>query len=238
MSGPARHAAVRAARVKWQVTQVAANRRPGLSQGGRRHPIRAMRRDAVDAIIRHVSWLDEAERLDVAVYSAIADTPTPRLDSAMRRLSHAANYSRLSMASGAVLAIAGGAKGRRAAFIGLASVAATSAFVNVVVKPLGRRPRPDRVGEEVPAARHVEMPTSRSFPSGHTAAAVAFAGGVGSVLPAAGIPLHALAALVAYSRVHTGVHYPGDVLAGAVIGAMIADVTAGVLDARRCSHLD
>lgn len=196
-----------------------------------------MRRDAADAIIRHMSWLDEAERLDVAVYSAIADTPTPRLDSAMRRLSHAANYSRLSIASGAVLAIAGGAKGRRAAFIGLASVAATSAFVNLVVKPLGRRPRPDRVGEEVPAARHVEMPTSRSFPSGHTAAAVAFAGGVGSVLPAAGIPLHALAALVAYSRVHTGVHYPGDVLAGAVIGAMIADVTAGVLDARRCSHL-
>ena len=43
-----------------------------------------------------------------------------------------------------------------------------------------------------------------------------------------------LAALVAYSRVHTGVHYPGDVLAGALLGAMIADITAGVLDARRC----
>ena len=78
------------------------------------------------------------------------------------------------------------------------------------------------------------MPASRSFPSGHTAAAVAFAGGVGSVLPAAGVPLHVLAALVAYSRVHTGVHYPGDVLAGALLGAMIADVTAGVLGARRC----
>ncbi len=192
-----------------------------------------MRREAIDAIIPAVSWLEEAERLDVAVYGAIAGTPTPRLDHALRRLSHAANYSRLSIASGAVLAIAGGRRGRRAAATGFASVAATSAFVNLLVKPLGRRPRPDRAGEEVPEARHVEMPTSRSFPSGHTAAAVAFAGGVGSVLPAAGVPLHALAALVAYSRVHTGVHYPGDVLAGAVIGATVADVTSGALGAWR-----
>ena len=193
-----------------------------------------MLREGVEPIIPRVSWFEEVERLDVAVYGAIAGTPTPRLDNALRRLSHAANYSRLSIASGALLATAGGPRGRRAAATGLASVAATSAFVNLVVKPLARRPRPDRAGEETPDARHVRMPASRSFPSGHTAAAVAFAGGVGSVLPAAGIPLHALAAFVAYSRVHTGVHYPGDVLAGAVIGAMIADVTAGALGAGRC----
>ena len=102
----------------------------------------------------------------------------------MRRLSNAANYSRLSIASGALLALAGGPRGRRAAATGLASVAATSAFVNLVVKPLGRRPRPDREAEEVPDARHVPMPASRSFPSGHTAAAVAFAGGVGERAPA------------------------------------------------------
>ncbi len=111
-------------------------------------------------------------------------------------------------------------------------MAATSATVNVVVKPFGRRHRPDREGEEVPVARHVPMPVSRSFPSGHTAAAVAFASGAGHVLPLASVPLHALAALVAYSRVHTGVHYPGDVLAGAVIGSVVADVTVGMLDQR------
>ncbi len=181
-----------------------------------------------------MSWLQEAERVDVAVYGAIAGTPTPTLDRALRRLSNAADYSRLSIASGVLMAVAGGPRGRRAAATGLASVAATSAFVNVVVKPLGRRPRPDREGEEVPVARHVRMPKSRSFPSGHTAAAVAFAGGVGNVLPVVGVPLHLLAALVAYSRIHTGVHYPGDVLAGALIGATIADVTAGALSAGRC----
>ena len=39
------------------------------------------------------------------------------------------------------------------------------------------------------------------------------------------MPLHALAALIAYSRVHTGVHYPADVLAGALIGTALAQVT-------------
>ncbi len=178
------------------------------------------------------TWLDEVERIDSAVYAAVAGTSTPRLDVAMRRVSTAANYSRLSVASSALLALVGGRRGRRAAAFGLASVAATSAVTNLVVKPFGRRRRPDRTTEEVPLARHVPMPVSRSFPSGHTAAAVAFASGAGRVLPLAGVALHALAALVGYSRVHTGVHYPGDVLAGAVLGSAVADVTAGVLASR------
>jgi membrane-associated phospholipid phosphatase len=171
-------------------------------------------------------WIEDGERLDLAVYSAIARTPTPALDVAMSRLSHAANYSRLSMASAAVLALAGGATGRRAAVDGLTAVAVTSAVVNAVVKPLARRRRPDRLAGEVPVARHVRMPTSGSFPSGHSAAAFAFATGVGQVSPGAAIPLRALAALVAYSRVHTGVHYPGDVLAGALIGTTLGQLTA------------
>ena len=69
------------------------------------------------------------------------------------------------------------------------------------------------------------MPSSRSFPSGHSAAAFAFAGGAGGVLPAVSIPLHALAGAVAYSRVHTGVHYPLDALAGSLLGAALSDVT-------------
>ena len=178
------------------------------------------------------SWLDEVERVDLAVYRAIAATPTPRLDGAMRRLSQAANYSRLSIASAAVLASIGGPRGRRAAVLGLSCVASTATFVNLLVKPVGRRPRPDRAGAEVPAARQVDLPDSRSFPSGHTAAAVAFATGVSRVLPAVGVPLHSLAAAVGYSRVHTGVHYPGDVIGGALLGAMVADVTASSLSRR------
>lgn len=178
---------------------------------------------------RAAAWLDEVERVDQALYAAIAGTATPLLDHAMRRVSRAADYSKLSITAGAVLALVGGPRGRRAALSGLASVAATATIVNVIIKPLGQRRRPDRAAEEVPVDRHVRMPRSRSFPSGHTAAAVAFAGGVGRVAPVAAWPLHALAALVGYSRVHTGVHYPGDVLGGAVLGAMISDATAGIV---------
>jgi membrane-associated phospholipid phosphatase len=78
----------------------------------------------------------------------------------------------------------------------------------------------------VPEIRHVTMPSSRSLPSGHSAAAFAFATGVGSVMPEAGGPLRALAACVAYSRVHTGVHYPGDVVVGALIGSTLAQAAA------------
>jgi membrane-associated phospholipid phosphatase len=181
----------------------------------------------------HRRWLQDAARLDVAIYAAIARTPTPSLDRAMGRLSRAADYSRLSIASAAVLALTGGQSGRRAAAYGLASVGVTATVVNVAVKPLGRRRRPDRVAQNVPLARHVRMPASRSFPSGHSAAAFAFATGVGHVLPPAAVPLRALAALVSYSRVHTGVHYPGDVVTGALIGTALAQVTTQALERRR-----
>jgi membrane-associated phospholipid phosphatase len=173
---------------------------------------------------------EEAERLDVAVYAAIAATPTPTLDRAMAQLSRAADYSRLSLTAAGLLAVVGGASGRRAAKTGLASVGVTATIVNLVCKPLSRRRRPDRVAQEVPVDRHVRMPISSSFPSGHSAAAFAFATGVGRVSPIAAAPLYGLAALVAYSRVHTGVHYPGDVIVGSLLGVAIGQVTANLTD--------
>jgi membrane-associated phospholipid phosphatase len=188
---------------------------------------------APDPLPLHSRWLEDAERIDAALYAAVARTPTPALDRAMSRLSRAADYSRLSLASAAVLAALGGASGRRAAVAGLASLGVTAAIVNAAVKPLSRRRRPDRVAEEVPLARHVRMPVSRSFPSGHAASAFAFATGVGHVMPPAAVPLRALAALVAYSRIHTGVHYPGDVVAGALMGTAFAQLTSRALDRRQ-----
>lgn len=192
---------------------------------------------ATSSVLRRVnSTIGELASVDQAVYAAIAGTETPTLDRAMRALSGAADYSKLSLAASVVLALGGAARGRRAAMSGLASVAVTATVVNTVIKPLARRRRPDRTAGEVTVDRHVRMPGSRSFPSGHTAAAVAFAHGVSRVVPWAGVPLYVLAAAVGYSRVHTGVHYPGDVLGGAVLGAMISDVTAGALVRKTAGH--
>jgi membrane-associated phospholipid phosphatase len=177
-------------------------------------------------------WLRDADRVDVAVYAAVAATPTPSLDQAMGRLARAADLSKLWLGSAALLAVLRGAEGRRAARMGLASIAVASTGVNLVFKPLGRRRRPDRTALGVPLARHVPMPTSRSLPSGHAASAFAFATGVGSILPRDAVALRALAALVAYSRVHTGVHFPGDVAIGALIGAASGQLTAHALERR------
>lgn len=180
-------------------------------------------------------WWEDVNSLDLAVYVAIAATPTPTLDRVFRRLSRADNHSKLWLASAAVLATVGGARGRRAAIDGLASIAVTSAVVNLLLKPLGRRHRPHRATHHVPLTRQVTMPQSASFPSGHAASASAFATGVAAVWPEAGSLLSAAAVLVAYSRVHTGVHYPVDVIAGDVVGTTLAQLTAAAL-ARRLPH--
>jgi membrane-associated phospholipid phosphatase len=180
--------------------------------------------------MRRPGWLSDLERVDVAIYEAIAATPTPSLDRGMSRIATAADYSRLSLAASALLALTRGEEGRRAARMGLASIGVTATVVNVVVKPLARRARPDREGASVPFARHVPMPRSRSLPSGHSAAAFAFATGVGSVLPQDAVLLRLLAAVVAYSRVHTGVHYPGDVIIGSLLGSALAQATTRALD--------
>lgn len=168
----------------------------------------------------------ELGRLDRAVYGAVADTPTPTLDEPLRRLSNAANFSKLWIGTAAGLAVLGGKPGRHAAVTGMVAVGLASAVVNQGIKRLYPRERPDREGEEVPEDRHVKMPESTSFPSGHSASGFAFATAVASQLPVVGAGLRFLAGAVAYSRVHTGVHYPGDAVVGSIVGAGIGGMVA------------
>jgi undecaprenyl-diphosphatase len=176
------------------------------------------------------NWLSEAKAVDSAVYRAIAASETPSLDVAMRGLSRAADHSKLWFATAAASALLGGPGGRLAAQKGLVSLGVASAFANLVAKPLTTRRRPARKEAEELASRHVQMPRSSSFPSGHAASAFAFATGAANAQPMLSAPLRALATLVGYSRVHTGVHYPADVLAGAFIGVSAAELTGRLLD--------
>ena len=173
--------------------------------------------------------LHQLGAIDRAVYAAIANVPAPALDRAMRRLSSAADHSVIWLAIAGGLALTGPA-GRRAASRGVLAIAATSALVNVGVKSLSGRRRPDRAGAGVPGPRHVRMPSSTSFPSGHSAAAFAFATAISRDSPWLGVGLQFLAGGVAYSRVHTGVHYPGDTIAGALIGASAGQAVSSVFD--------
>ncbi|MFJ5517082.1 phosphatase PAP2 family protein [Streptomyces griseoluteus] len=177
--------------------------------------------------------LGDLRAVDGALYAAVAATPTPALDRALRLLSHAADHSKISFGVAAGLTLLPG-RPRRAALAGVTSVTLASAAANLLGKRMVRRRRPDREEAQVAVARHVRMPESASFPSGHTASATAFATAVGVVLPPAAVPLGSLAAAVGYSRVHTGVHYPGDVAAGAVLGFAAAAVSLAVLRGLGC----
>ena len=106
-----------------------------------------------------------------------------------------------------------------------AAVAATYA-ANVAIKLVVRRPRPSLPG--LPAL--TGTPTGLSFPSAH--ASTSFAGAFAYTrlgVPAA--PLYALAASLAVSRLYLGVHYPSDMLGGALLGTALA----GVLTREDCA---
>jgi membrane-associated phospholipid phosphatase len=161
--------------------------------------------------------------LDKKLMSSSAGLPPSRLDRGFKRLSKAANHGLLWFVVAAILATGKGSF-RRGALRGVAAIAGASASANLVGKSLfpRRRPAADLLAVARRLSRH---PTSSSFPSGHAASAAAFATAVAMESPRAGAVVAPIAAAVAYSRVHTGVHWPSDVAAGAAVGAGAALLT-------------
>jgi undecaprenyl-diphosphatase len=95
-----------------------------------------------------------------------------------------------------------------------------------VLKPLTARPRPFTISTAIPVVHH-EHPKSSSFPSGHASTAVAGAYALGASWPAARPVCWLLAALIIFSRAYLGVHYPTDLIAGALLGWLIAWFVVG-----------
>lgn len=95
----------------------------------------------------------------------------------------------------------------------------------LIIKRWVRRKRPF---ENIEGIRFMIAPPDQfSFPSGHTAGAFVFAILFGHFFPIVSVPLLIWAALVGYSRIYVGVHYPTDVLAGSILGILCAK--AGLL---------
>lgn len=162
-------------------------------------------------------------RLDAELVARVGRLPVTRLDRGFRLLGHAADHSKLWLAGAALLASHRGAS-RRAGLRGLAAVGFASFAASFVAKRLFPRRRP--AADLLPVRRRMtRRPTSSSFPSGHAASAAAFASAVAMESPLAAAAVVPLAAAVGYSRVHTGVHWPTDVLAGAAIGVGAAYAT-------------
>ena len=95
------------------------------------------------------------------------------------------------------------------------------------LKHITDRARPPLADPAIQAL--VGIPDSTSFPSGHAAAAFAAATAVAMLHPRLRVPLFALAALVALSRVYLGVHFWSDVFVGSLLGVSVGLATVLVV---------
>lgn len=92
---------------------------------------------------------------------------------------------------------------------------------NLTLKPLINRPRPYALRE---VTLRVEPPHDASFPSGHSSASFAAAVALFIEDKKKGTPALILAALIAFSRLYFYLHFPTDVLGGALVGCLGAIV--------------
>ena len=99
---------------------------------------------------------------------------------------------------------------------------------NVVLKNLVMRPRPFVTHTDLTALLVPEDPWS--FPSGHTLSSFAAASALYFFHHKTGFLAFLLAAAIAFSRLYASVHYPTDVLAGAVIGVLCGIIAAWLTD--------
>jgi membrane-associated phospholipid phosphatase len=149
----------------------------------------------------HPPWLERA----VATYSRTGE--------------HAACWFAIG-ALGAVLD-----RERRATWLRGAGVVAVAYVANYAVKIAVRRPRPEYPG--LPSLTPVV--SSLSFPSAHATTSFAAARAYGGLVPRGA--LYVAAGAFALSRPYLGVHYPGDVVAGAVLGTAIAQAASYLVPA-------
>ncbi|HCO62912.1 MAG TPA: phosphatase PAP2 family protein [Clostridiales bacterium] len=117
---------------------------------------------------------------------------------------------------------------RRAGAAAGVSMALGLVVTNLTVKPLVERARPWVVMEGFEAL--VKSADPHSFPSGHSCAAFAFGVALAMALPQRWAKVLALAAavLMAFSRLYVGVHFPSDVAAGSLIGAVCGVAGVGI----------
>ena len=164
------------------------------------------------------------EALDRSAVEWMSSLHWPVVTPVMKGLTYAGAAGLVWIVLGAVVAV-----WLRRPLVLLAVIGAitVSSRVDTVLKDAVGRARPFVGDPHVHPS--IGLPHDPSMPSGH--AMNAFTGAVllGAVVPRARWPLLGLAALIALSRVYLGVHFPSDVIAGAILGAAVGAAAAWLL---------
>ncbi|MDH5637605.1 MAG: phosphatase PAP2 family protein [Nitrospinota bacterium] len=173
------------------------------------------------------------ESLFKAINQGLAD---PTIDWVMATITSPESW----LAPGVMLATALCLYGRKKGIVALAAavfaVGAGDMLAHNVIKPMVGRHRPCAELPDVHQPSQVGCTDSFSFPSNHAVNSFSFAAVIGIIYPRMLIALAPIALLVALSRVAVGVHYPADVVAGAVLGVIIGVSTAALARRLAMTH--
>jgi len=170
--------------------------------------------------------------LDVAVFVFLNQTiANPLGDVLWPMITHYDRYLLIRIVLVLVwigLLVRGGARGRRAALLIIPVLICADQLSSSVLKELIARPRPCHMIDGIPLVESVRLLVDcgpgKSFPSSHAVNNFAVATVFAWTYPAAKWWFFGWASLVALSRPAVGVHYPSDILGGALIGALVAMV--------------
>lgn len=144
----------------------------------------------------------------------------PALDALMTAVTTQENWYPVLAGIWIALLIWGGRKGRLAAIMLVLAIALSDRITCGLMKPLFGRLRPMNALPESQVRLLVGASRAYSFPSAHAANSMSMATVLAWRLPRLWPAFAAVAALVAYSRVYVGVHYPFDVVVGSLVGLL------------------
>lgn len=145
----------------------------------------------------------------------------PALDGVMRFITHLGDDGMIWIAIALILLIV--RRTRRAGLACAVSMIFNLLATNVVLKNIIQRIRPYEVINALNIL--IEVQHDFSFPSGHTACSFAAAWAMWRTMPRGySVPALILAALISFSRLYVGVHYPTDILGGLIVGVLCAEI--------------
>ena len=169
--------------------------------------------------------IDSLLAADAALRDWIVQFNSPVVDAVMWCFS-AIGYGGGIWAVMAIVLAAWAPRLRPIAFQVLLALVLTQGLVDLAIKPLIARPRPFVTTVTTRVVGHYRPPTY-SFPSGHAALSFAAATVLAFGVPRLRLLWFALAAVVAFSRVYIGVHYPLDVACGTLFGVGVGVLVSG-----------
>ncbi len=175
--------------------------------------------EGLPEIVPQSLWKERLRRVDLAAVRVISRSARPKVGRASAIAISKLGNSWLYLIIISIVFEGLGRTGFRVVFVGALNVGLLHCMFPYIKRWIGR-PRPFRVDPRLPSL--LAVLDEHSFPSGHAMTLSGVLVPVVLVWPATAISAATLMVLMAWSRIATGHHYPSDIVAGAILGILLA----------------